>query len=246
MKNPLSVRKRFPFESNVVTQITEGCTFAWRFPNSEDGVCAGLIAGDSLTGEAGGDCTAVLTGGGECDCCANNDSPLTCIAYPKSKAAMQNRLGRTNRICLITIWGSVKYARQRDQVYKLRIRNDGSPAVAFFPPIRKPSLLEAKQPRLTSFEILDGAFVLLRCSLAVEGTEIFPFARSRIFLARIKPILARFQFPDHNRPLKCTFIFCSFPLIFANAGTFARRILAGDPGSRKRCPTDALSTDSQS
>jgi hypothetical protein len=46
MKNPLSVRNRFPFESNVVTQITDGWTLAWRFPNSEAGVCAGLAEGD--------------------------------------------------------------------------------------------------------------------------------------------------------------------------------------------------------
>jgi hypothetical protein len=53
MKNPLSVRSKFPFESNVVTQITEGWTLAWRFPNSEDEGCAGLAEAVSLTGEAG-------------------------------------------------------------------------------------------------------------------------------------------------------------------------------------------------
>ena len=47
-------------------------------------------------------------------------------------------------------------------------------------------------------EILNRAFVFLRRSLAAEGAEIFSFARSRIFLAGIQPILAGFQFPNHN------------------------------------------------
>jgi len=46
-------------------------------------------------------------------------------------------------------------------------------------------------------EILNRAFVFLRCTLAVERAEIFSFARSRIFLAGIQPILAGFQFSDH-------------------------------------------------
>lgn len=51
------------------------------------------------------------------------------------------------------------------------------------------------------FEILNRAFVFLRRSLAVERAEIFSFARSRIFLAGIQPILAGFQFPNHNDSL---------------------------------------------
>jgi hypothetical protein len=47
------------------------------------------------------------------------------------------------------------------------------------------------------FEILNRAFVFLRRSLAVERAEIFSFARPRIFLAGIQPILAGFQFPNH-------------------------------------------------
>jgi hypothetical protein len=39
-------------------------------------------------------------------------------------------------------------------------------------------------------EILNRAFVFLRRTLAVEGAGIFSFARSRIFLARVQPILA--------------------------------------------------------
>jgi len=49
-----------------------------------------------------------------------------------------------------------------------------------------------------SFEKLNGTFVFFRCTLAVERAEIFSFARSRIFLAGIKPILAGFQSPDHG------------------------------------------------
>jgi hypothetical protein len=47
-------------------------------------------------------------------------------------------------------------------------------------------------------EILNRAFMFLRRSLAAEGAKVFSFARSRIFLARIQPIFAGFQFPNHN------------------------------------------------
>ena len=47
-------------------------------------------------------------------------------------------------------------------------------------------------------EILNGSFVFLCRSLAVKRAEIFSFARSRIFLAGIQPILAGFQFPNHG------------------------------------------------
>ncbi len=52
-----------------------------------------------------------------------------------------------------------------------------------------------------TLEILNRAFVFLRRSLAVEGAEIFSFARSLIFLAGIQPILAGFQFPNHEDSL---------------------------------------------
>ena len=51
---------------------------------------------------------------------------------------------------------------------------------------------------LVVLEILNRAFVFLCRTLAVERAEIFSFARSRIFLAGIQPILAGFQFPNHN------------------------------------------------
>ena len=51
-------------------------------------------------------------------------------------------------------------------------------------------------------EILDRTFVFLRRSLAVKRAEIFSFTRSRIFLARIQPILPGLQFPNHNDSLR--------------------------------------------
>lgn len=48
------------------------------------------------------------------------------------------------------------------------------------------------------FEILNRALVFFSGTLALEGAEILSFARFRIFLARIEPILTRFQFPNHN------------------------------------------------
>jgi len=50
-------------------------------------------------------------------------------------------------------------------------------------------------------EILNRVFVFLRGSLAVERAKISSFARSRIFLARIQPIFAGFQFPNHKDSL---------------------------------------------
>jgi hypothetical protein len=38
MKKPLSVRNKFPFGSNVVTQTIEGRTLASRLDNCDDGV----------------------------------------------------------------------------------------------------------------------------------------------------------------------------------------------------------------
>ena len=54
------------------------------------------------------------------------------------------------------------------------------------------------QTVLMTLEILNRAFVFLRGGLAVKCAEIFPLARSRIFLAGIQPILAGFQFPNHE------------------------------------------------
>ena len=53
-------------------------------------------------------------------------------------------------------------------------------------------------PNLTPLEILNGAFVFLRRGLCIERAEISSFARLRIFLAGIQPVLAGFQFSDHD------------------------------------------------
>ncbi len=50
---------------------------------------------------------------------------------------------------------------------------------------------------LTPLEILNGAFVFLCRSLCLEGAEISSLTRLWIFLARIQPIFAGFQLPDH-------------------------------------------------
>jgi hypothetical protein len=47
------------------------------------------------------------------------------------------------------------------------------------------------------FEILHRALMLLRLFSGSERSQITPPARLRILLARIQPILARLQFPDH-------------------------------------------------
>ena len=51
---------------------------------------------------------------------------------------------------------------------------------------------------LVVLKILNRAFMLFRCCLAVERAEIFSFTRSRIFLARIQPVLPGFQFSNHR------------------------------------------------
>jgi hypothetical protein len=43
-----------------------------------------------------------------------------------------------------------------------------------------------------------SASITHACVGGFKRAEIFPFARSRIFLARIQPIFAGFQFPNHN------------------------------------------------
>jgi hypothetical protein len=49
-----------------------------------------------------------------------------------------------------------------------------------------------------AFKVLHRLLVFLRRSLCSEGAEISSITRLRIFLARIQPILARFQLPDHD------------------------------------------------
>ena len=52
--------------------------------------------------------------------------------------------------------------------------------------------------RLMPLEVLDVAFVLLGRLAGVEGAEVAPPAGFRIDLARIKPVLAAFEFSDHG------------------------------------------------
>jgi hypothetical protein len=69
------------------------------------------------------------------------------------------------------------------------------------------------------FEILNRAFVFLRCIPAVERAEIFSFACSRIFLAGIQPILAGLQFPNHVKVISDLFTLVAVWLSFTTAAT---------------------------
>jgi hypothetical protein len=46
-------------------------------------------------------------------------------------------------------------------------------------------------------EVLDSAFVFFGCLPRIEGAEVSTLAGLRVYLPRIKPILAGFQFPYH-------------------------------------------------
>jgi hypothetical protein len=69
------------------------------------------------------------------------------------------------------------------------------------------------------FEILNRAFVFLRCCLAVERAEIFSFSDSRIFLARIEPILAGLQFPNHAKVISNYSLWSAGWLTFSTAAS---------------------------
>jgi hypothetical protein len=58
--------------------------------------------------------------------------------------------------------------------------------------------LQHSQANLVVLKILNGAFVFLCPRLAFKRAEIFSLAGSRIFFARVQPILPGFQFPDQN------------------------------------------------
>ena len=49
-----------------------------------------------------------------------------------------------------------------------------------------------------TFKVLHCLLVFLRRSFCLEGAEISSLTRLRIFLAGIQPVLARFQFSDHE------------------------------------------------
>ena len=48
------------------------------------------------------------------------------------------------------------------------------------------------------FEILDGLLMFLCCFHGRECTQIFAFARLRVFLTRVNAILAGLQFAYHT------------------------------------------------
>lgn len=95
---------------------------------------------------------------------------------------------------------------------------------------------------LIPLEILNGAFVFLRRSLCLEGAEISSFACLGIFLARIKSILAAFQFPDHDS-IEYSRIKWTPRVEFVAGNRFGCRITAG---RRSACPTKAWLNGSKS
>jgi len=78
-------------------------------------------------------------------------------------------------------------------------RNDGFPTVVSQrQPEANRSHIQSKRSELIPLEILNGTFVFLRPSVGVECAEISSFARLRIFLAGIQPVLAGFQSSNHE------------------------------------------------
>src|SRR6202011_4639121 len=64
-----------------------------------------------------------------------------------------------------------------------------------------PRPLRSRQSQLllpAALEELYGALVLLRRRARLERTEVAPLPRLGILLARVQPILARLQFPNHG------------------------------------------------
>ena len=49
-----------------------------------------------------------------------------------------------------------------------------------------------------AFKVLHCLLVFLRRSLCLEGSEISSLTRLRFFFARIQPVLAGLQLPDHK------------------------------------------------
>jgi hypothetical protein len=49
-----------------------------------------------------------------------------------------------------------------------------------------------------AIKVLHCFLVFLRRGLCLEGAEISSLTRLRIFLARMQPVLAGFQLPDHE------------------------------------------------
>src|ERR1700749_443116 len=59
-------------------------------------------------------------------------------------------------------------------------------------------IVEGSPRRLMPFEILNRALVLLGRGTGAEGAKIAASASLRIFLARIKPVLAGCELADHR------------------------------------------------
>jgi hypothetical protein len=51
-----------------------------------------------------------------------------------------------------------------------------------------------------ALEVLDGTLVLLGCLARAESAQVSAFARLGVWPSRIQPVLAGFQFSDHDFP----------------------------------------------
>lgn len=58
-----------------------------------------------------------------------------------------------------------------------------------------------------AFKVLHCLLMFLRRSLCLECAEVSSFTRLWIFLAGIQPVLAGFQFPDHDVSLLYSYLF---------------------------------------
>jgi hypothetical protein len=95
---------------------------------------------------------------------------------------------------------SVEHARQFNQAGKKRIARspeDRRVVRQVCQPVGSCHVTIVSARSLIPLEILNGAFVFLRCGLCLERAEISSFARLWIFLTGIQPVFAGFQLPDH-------------------------------------------------
>src|SRR5436309_13000882 len=110
MKNPLSVRNRFPFGSNDETQITEGRTLVSIFCKSDDRPWPAFASGEGvIAGTALGVCGVVAVGVG-CDCCVRRDWPRSSVVEfgttTSANAAMPTAYRKVSQTYLIASYGS--------------------------------------------------------------------------------------------------------------------------------------------
>src|SRR4029077_2304859 len=113
---------------------------------------------------------------------------------------MQNAYGWESRTCLIAIYSITVWNTDASLIKPAKFEQGTTASQSSCSRRRLGNRRSLKRSSLAlmPFEILNRALVFLRCCLALERAEIFSFPRCRIFLAGIQPIIAGFQFPNHN------------------------------------------------